>query len=797
MKRMPPPQRAVALGLLAVVAAVIATFAHALFGKGVFFERDILAYWYPGMIAFRRALAEGGLPLWNPHQGFGAPLLADASFQLAYPPTWLVLVLPLATYYTLFAAGHCLWAALGTFVLGRRIGLGAAAAAAGGVAFALSGPILSSASLFHHYTGATWMPWVLAALESLVRRPRLGAAVALGSAAGAQLLAGSGDLCLATGLLCAARLAWHLLRRRPRLASLAPLAGAVLLAALLALALGAAQWLPTAEQVARSSRPAQGAASTYWSLHPLSLLDLAVPRLVAGASLEGAARRALFEGRAPLLAGLYVGVATLVLGVLALRLGGRGARLAAAGSAFFLLASLGRHTPLYGLVSALPGVGLMRYPQKHLLAFSLCTALLAAFGLTCWNGRWADAEKRRAWSLAGMLALGAGLGLVVAIGLASGKLVAPAVLGGAFDDPSLAGAAALRTARSAFLLAAAALLLAWRATRERPPVAATAAFLLLGAADLVAVGQGLLPLAPRELVEHRPAVASALMPLTAVSRVQFVPPDRDCARVTGGPPGWEYPWRAALAAVDAMSPPSGVRWGVSGAFDGQFTGLEPRWLIPPIVAAVRLAGTEPGTRLLELANVGAVLWVRRDPPPALDPLGQLTTPYACPLQLLRVGDPLPGAYTVARERPMPADGEGLGALLDPGFDPRTEVLLTDARPPERAGPPPGAARVLSRTSNTVEVGVSAGGQGVLVLVEAFDEGWKALVDGKPAPVVRANVLFRGVRIGAGRHRVRFEYRPWTARLGLGLFCAAVALAAGLALAARRASIPSAREGARP
>jgi hypothetical protein len=797
MRRIAPPQRAVALALLGVAAAVVAVFGHALFGRGVFFERDILAYWYPGMAAFRRAIAEGTLPYWNPYQGFGTPLLADASFELAYPPTWLVLVLPLAVYYKLFAAGHCLWAALGTFVLCRRLGLGAAAAATGGAAFALSGPLLSSVSLFHHYAGAAWMPWVLAALESLVGRPRIGAALALGTTAGLQLLAGSGDLCLATGILCAARVGWYLIHGRPRIASLGPLAGASLLAVTLAVALGAAQWLPTAEQVARSSRSEQRAMSTYWSLHPLSLLDLAVPRLIAGAPLTGAARQALFEGRAPLLAGLYVGVGALVLGALALGLGGRGARLAAGGSLFFLLESLGRHTPLYELLAALPGVALMRYPQKHLLAFSLCTALVAAFGLSSWNGPWTDRQKRRASSVAGALALAAGLALVAATALASGKVVAPAILTSVLEEPPVAGMAVLRIARSAFLLAAFALLLAWRATRERPPLAATAAFLVLAAADLVAVGRGLLPLAPPELVEHRPAVASVLLSEPAQSRVQFVPPAGDCARVTSGPQGWKYPWRAALAAVDAMSPPTGVRWGIAGAFDGQFTGLEPRWLIAPIVAAVSLAGNEQGTRLLALANVGHVLWVRDGAPAALDPIESLETPYACPLHVFRVPDPLPRAYTVAHERPLPPDGEELRGLLDPGFDPREEVLLTDARAAATGGPGPGAARVVSRTSDTVEVAIAPGGTGVLVLVEGYDPGWRAWVDGRAAPVLRANALFRGVRIGAGQHHVRFEYRPWTARLGVWLSAGALVIALGLALAARRASIRSAREGARP
>lgn len=794
MSESPPSRRAVALALFAVVAAPLATFARALFGGGVFFERDILSYWYPGMIAFRRAVSEGAWPLWNPHMGFGAPLLADASFQLAYPPTWLALLLPLATYYKLFAAGHCAWAGLGAFVLGRRIGLGAVAAAAAGVTFALSGPFLSAASLFHHYAGAAWMPWVLASFESLIRGPGLAAAVVLGFAGGGQFLAGSGDVCLVTALLGVARLGWHLLRSRPRFGTLRPFARWVLVAATLALALGAPQWLPTAEQVARGSRPGQGEAGTFWSLHPLSLVDLVVPRLVSGAPFEGAARQAVFEGRTPLLSGLYVGVATLALGALALRSGGHGPPLAASAAAFFLLVSLGRHTPLYEALSSVPGVALMRYPQKHLLGFSLCVAVLAGLGVACWTRCWAETERRRAWSLAGLLALVGGLLVAVAVGLASGSVPLPAILAGALDNPMNAGAAALRAARSAVLFSVFACLLAWRARCERAPVAATAALLLLGAADLVAVGRGLLPLAPPALVEHRPVVADVLVPRAPLGRVQSLPPEPDCARVTGGPPGWDYPWRAALAAVDVISPPSGVRWGLFGAFDGQFTGLEPLWSLGPMAAASHLAGTPDGTRLLEIANVGHVVWVRKKPPAALEPLETRATPYACPLQLLRVPDPLPRVYTVARERLLPPGGEGVEALLDPAFDPRSEVLLADARLAEAGLPPPGTAHVVSRTSDTVEMDCSAGGPSVLVLVEAFDEGWKAEVDGAPVPVLRANVLFRAVRLGAGRHRVRFAYRPWTARLGLGLGAAALLVGAGLGLVAGRASIRGAREG---
>ena len=126
------------LALLALAAAVLATFAQALLGPRVFFQRDILSYWYPGMAAFRRAVSEGAWPLWNPHIGFGAPLLADASFQIAYPPTWLALALPLAAYYKLFAAGHCLWAAAAPTSSGGA-GLSPLGAGVAGGAFASRG----------------------------------------------------------------------------------------------------------------------------------------------------------------------------------------------------------------------------------------------------------------------------------------------------------------------------------------------------------------------------------------------------------------------------------------------------------------------------------------------------------------------------------------------------------------------------------------------------------------------------------------------------------------------------------
>jgi hypothetical protein len=768
-----------AVGLAAAVAAV---FSEALLGPGVFFQRDILAYWYPGMAAFRRAMGQGAWPLWNPHSGFGAPLLADAGLQIAYPPTWLALALPLHLYYKLFAVGHCLWAAFGTRLLARRLGASPGAAALAGGAFALSGPLLSAVSLFHHYAGASWMPWVLAGVVALARRPGPASALALGLSGGGQLLAGSGDLCLATGLAGAAGLAWHLAHARPGGREAARLAGHGLLAAAVAVLIGALQWLPTAVQALSGARAAQGVGSTYWSLHPSSLADLVVPRLLAGLPLAAEARAALFEGRAPLLEVLYLGVSTLALGALALAAGGRSARAMGAITLFFLAASLGRHTPLYDFLVALPGFGLMRYPQKHLLAASLGVALVAGSGMQLWLSPWGPAVRRRAWRLGGALVVASGLGVAAALWLLSGAGPLESLVGGTAAVAPAMGSAAARVARSAVLLAAVGPLIAWRAMRERAPRAATALLVLVSGADLVSIGRTVNPLGPPELVETRPTVVDRLLPHAGETRVQYVAPDPACTRTVAGPRAWPPAARAAFASVEALQPPTGVRWGLFGSFDGEFTGLEPRWAGPVTAAASKLADSAAGLHLQRIANVGHVVFLghARAGGPAL--AARLPTSYACGLELLRVDDPLPRAYVVGAERP--AGKDALAALFDAAFDPRKQVLLADARPGGTPGAP-GAARVLARAANVVEVEAELSAPGVLVLVEAFDPGWTASVDGHPAPVLRANVLFRGVRLAPGRHAVRFAYRPAAASLGACASGAGVLLAAALAWLAWR------------
>jgi hypothetical protein len=100
----------------------------------------------------------------------------------------------------------------------------------------------------------------------------------------------------------------------------------------------------------------------------------------------------------------------------------------------------------------------------------------------------------------------------------------------------------------------------------------------------------------------------------------------------------------------------------------------------------------------------------------------------------------------------------------PEVDFATTVLLPpDAPPLERAGAAGagGAVRLVTYRNTDVTVEVDTAAPGYLVLNDPWHPWWFATVDGRDAPILRANVLFRAVPVPAGRHTVRFKFEPLT------------------------------------
>ena len=56
----------------------------------------------------------------------------------------------------------------------------------------------------------------------------------------------------------------------------------------------------------------------------------------------------------------------------------------------------------------------------------------------------------------------------------------------------------------------------------------------------------------------------------------------------------------------------------------------------------------------------------------------------------------------------------------------------------------------------------------LFFSDTYYPGWHAWVDGKEEKIVKANIAFRAIPIGAGSHRVVWKYEPTWFKLGLAV-----------------------------
>ena len=68
-------------------------------------------------------------------------------------------------------------------------------------------------------------------------------------------------------------------------------------------------------------------------------------------------------------------------------------------------------------------------------------------------------------------------------------------------------------------------------------------------------------------------------------------------------------------------------------------------------------------------------------------------------------------------------------------------------------------RIVSYRNTEVILEADSPDGGFVVLNDLWHPWWFAEIDGKPAPILRANVLFRAVAVPPGRHTVRFVFRP--------------------------------------
>jgi hypothetical protein len=160
-------------------------------------------------------------------------------------------------------------------------------------------------------------------------------------------------------------------------------------------------------------------------------------------------------------------------------------------------------------------------------------------------------------------------------------------------------------------------------------------------------------------------------------------------------------------------------------------------------------------------------------------LGRYRLVHSGDVKIYQNLDVLPRAFVVPNAVVISDDAAARAVLADPNFDPASTVLLASApnnpgHLPPRSGREPAGARRPSTfhpqvaiTQYTPElIRLTADGPGYLLLTDADYPGWLASVDGSPAPILRADLMFRAVELPAGTHTVEFRFEPLSVKVGL-------------------------------
>ncbi len=752
----PPPRNwSLDLALGAFLAALTALASPWLLGW-VTIPWDAKAHFYPQLVFLAKSLAAGDSPFWNPHVFAGHPQIADPQSLIFSPPFLLLAALNPSPSMAAFDA--VVFALLGIGGVGiilffRDRGWREAAAVVAALAFAFGASAAWRVQHVGQIASLAYLPLALWALARALERRSFVWGMAAGLFAGLTALGRDQVALLGLWSLAGYVLA-HLLAAggffRALGAAATPLAGGVI--AGLAVA-----GLPTALTLAlamESNRPAiDFAGAGRGSLHPASLLTFFVANLFG----TDGPFEAFWGPPSPIwgpvdlylarnMSDVYVGAipALALIGLVAARGLWRepGARYFAVGLALTTLYALGRYTPFYALVFHVPGADLFRRPADATFLMGFFAAMLAGYGVH----RFLSDD----WRPAGWVTR---LAIVGVLGLAATAAAALAL------DKGMArvGFPALRVAAVCFLAAAAAL---WLARRTRAGTAAPILALTAVLAADLAVNNG-----PNESTALPPWNYEALDPNGADPTVALLK-----QKLAGQPADRRD--RVELTAIDFHWPNVSMAQG----FDNTL-GYNPLRL------ALFTAATNAGDHVAlpdqrrwsplyssyasPMADLLGLRWIATGvPPEKIDLLlpGGALAPAGRTDKAIVSENPNALPRVVLARQAQAADFDAmLRSGVWPMVDFRNTVLLRAADIAASAAPAasgPGEARLVSyRNAEVIAEATAPAGGGWLVLFDVDHPWWFAELDGAPAPILRADVMFRAVAVPEGTHRVRFIFRP--------------------------------------
>ena len=736
------------------------------FGGANFELADTTAVFLPFFEHTKRVFPD--VPLWNASVMGGRPYLADAQSAFFSPFTAPVHVFSVWRALAVMAALKLFFAAFGTYLFGRALGMRFGGGLLAGIVFAFG-------TFFVAWLG--WpltnvfplLPWILLLTELVIRRPEPLRVAGLAAAVGLAFLGGHPETTFHTVAATAvffvfrAGLTWRREGRPAR--ALARTTVAFGLGLLGGAALAGVMLIPLLELFAHSADYSH---------------RVDIPPGHSDARYLGAFFLSDYWGRPTQTSlvvdivsnrGFYAGGLTLMLAAAALILRPTATRVAFAVFAALTLGVVLGADPMFSVITALPGFRTAHNGRLvFLVLFSL--AMLAGWGLDEVTAREPASRPRRRLALAAAAAIFAVpfVWMLVAGTLAPGKLGSGLKVAWGFVDPPSAPAGQIPGADVADIVRMSALLewlplagaglalvaagLSVRLRRTVPIAALVALAALVLSVDLFRANMGYNPAIP--LDHARVPVTPALRELQAQAPNRFAVLSR---------PGIDQPLQPDLAMRYGIFDARGYDYPIERRYDTfwRATAATSGDFIEP---TQRAGPTPKAMRALSLLSVTGLLQYPDEAPPSLPGLRLIYKGRDA--RVYRNDNALPRVFLVDRQRAVTDDDAALAATTAPGFDPRKLAITEKPLDGIAAGPggrSAGTARLTSYGDERAVARVEADRSALLVLTDTWFPGWKARVDGRSAPIERVDYLLRGVRVPPGSHTVEFSYEPASWRAG--------------------------------
>ena len=461
----------------------------------------------------------------------------------------------------------------------------------------------------------------------------------------------------------------------------------------------------------------------------------------------------------------------------------------------------GRHAPFYRLIYALPYFSTIRNPMKFFHAVHMCLMILFAYGLLGLNRRYLDVpakatavlaqlkawwkngpahERLWTWACIGVLALS----VVAWLGYAgSRESVAKYLMSVGFGDSEYASQIARFSAREVFyfvfFFAVSALVVTFIISGAFAGRKANWAALLLGVvmvADLARAdtpwilyydwkykyeSNAVLDTLREKPFEHRVALPpfqlggqfGLMQQMYQVewSQHHFPYYNVQSLDIAQEPrvPEEKLAYRDALARdLPRLWQLTNTRYlfsmggGFVDALNQQLDPVQKRFRIRTAFDLVPKPGVMQATRLEDITA-------------SVSPTGSLA--------IVEFTGALPRVQLYNNWEIIPEGTNVLKRLADANWNPAQTVLISDELAPKPAAvssnASPGEATITGNpTPKLMQVRTTSDAPAMLLLNDKIEPEWHAYIDGKEAPIYRANFLVRAVHVPAGTHEVTFQFK---------------------------------------